>query len=159
MAAAVHQIVDHPVDLHLIAGAQVEHHRPVRLAQQLGAGEGGDQRDPAALHQGQHRLDGGGAHIAKQGEDPVALDQLGGVAHRQRRFVAIVEADQPQAPAVHAPLAVHLGEIGLGAIAVLPPEHCGGAAQRRRLAQQQLRSRSLTCCSRQTQQSQQAQQS
>jgi hypothetical protein len=40
VAISAHQIVNDPVDFGLVAGPQVEHHRPEGLPQQAGAGEG-----------------------------------------------------------------------------------------------------------------------
>jgi len=138
MATAAHQIIDHPVDFHVVAGAEVEHHRSMGLAQQLGAGQGGDQRDLVALHQRQHRLDGGGTHVAEQGEHLVALNQLPGVAQGEGRLVTVIEAQQLQPPSMDAALTIHLREVGQGPFPIFLPEQGGGAAEGGRLPQHQL---------------------
>jgi hypothetical protein len=90
VAISAHQIVNDPVDFGLVAGPQVEHHRPEGLPQQAGAGEGGHQRNQGLLHQGQDRLHRRRSHVAEQGKVALLSDQLARVAQCQRRFVTVI---------------------------------------------------------------------
>ena len=106
----------------------------VGTAQQGCAGERPDVGHPGLAGYGFRHAGGGSAHRADQTEHPV-FDQFPRPFHGQFGFVAVVPRLDLEQAAVHAPLAVGLGEGGPHAQAHVVTQSPGLAAQRRRLAE------------------------
>ena len=128
------QLPDDPVHLVVVRAADVECVTVRRVAQRLGAGEGGKQADLVRHCDRQGGQRGRGAHVAEQGQH-AAIDQHAGVARAALRFVAVVQAQQFDGPAGDAAGRVHAVEHQHGASSELGAQRSTRARERGRLAQ------------------------
>src|ERR1044072_9662358 len=97
-------------------------------------GAGGEERPLVLLHDRRRRARQRRAGVAEEGEHAVLLDQLLGVGLGARHLVVVVDADELDLAAVHAPSLVHSAEIGEGAVADVVAELGVDAGEGRRLA-------------------------
>ena len=112
----------------VVGGAHIEDVVQAGVAQELGAGEGGDEGDAAGLRHRHGGAGGGGADFANQGENGLFLNEVAGVVVGAVGFVAVVVGGEFQHPAVDAAAAVDFREGGDYAEAHLGAQDLGRAA-------------------------------
>ena len=127
---------DHLFGLLVVGGAQVEHVAPLRVAQELGAGERGDV---GHVRRGGHRRGRTRrrrAHRSDQGEHLLLLDEMEGVGNGRLRLVGVIAGDQFQPAAVDTAAPVRFLERGLDTQPHVPAQLLRRTAEGGGLAEQ-----------------------
>ena len=118
-----------------VGRAHVEHVLDVgRLPLRLGAGEVADEQHllvGVPLDHRQGPRERRGAHVVRQEEHVLLLQQLDGVLHAGERLVVVVEPDHRDRAPVHAAPRVDLLVVGLGPTIELRAQTRRGALERR----------------------------
>ena len=138
VAAVPHQVVDHLIDLRLVAGPHVEHHGAKGFQQGPRPGSRSHKGNPNLLHQGKDCLGVRRAENADQGDGLLLLNQPARIAQGELGVVAVIQAHQAQPPAMDAAAPVHLGKPGEQALLVILGRLGRGPAEGGRLADHQL---------------------
>ena len=106
-----------------------------RVAQELGAGEWGDEGDASVRGHGGCRARRRRADFTDQREHLIDLDEVQGVGDRGLRLVGVVEGGELQSPSMDAASFVRLMEGGEDAEPHVRAERLSGAAEGGRLTE------------------------
>ena len=118
------QAVDDLLNLHPIAGPEVEHHAEIGVAQKAGPTQRRDEWDPFALDQRQDALGGRRADVAEESQQCRLPQQRLRIRNRFLRLILIVQAREFDGAAMDATLTVHLLEPGEGTGSVFTSKLC-----------------------------------
>jgi hypothetical protein len=135
LAPGALQLTQQETGFLLVAGAHVEDQAIEGFAQGGGPGVRGDQRNAGLADGRQRRQHRGRAGKTEQREYLVAPDQLLGIGQGAFGLVAVIQAQQPHAPPMHAATGIDLGEIAACPFLEVAPDLGGRAGKGGRLAQ------------------------